>query len=148
MQRVWAAGAALAAAFLAGAMCAVGLGLGDRGAAAQASARPAYLVVTGVVHDRAAFRDGYAAKLPPLYARHGGRYLAVGAGGEVLEGEGGFSSYVISEWPSVSAAKAFWEDPEYLALRRARSEQGWGEFDVYLFEGLAAPVSTPPILKE
>ncbi len=41
---------------------------------------PAYMIVLGEVFDRPAFMEGYAAKLAPLYAEHGGAYLAIGGG--------------------------------------------------------------------
>ena len=109
---------------------------------------PAYLMVVGDVDDREAFLNGYAAKLPPVYARYGGEYLAVGRDYEVLEGEGGFQSYVISRWPSVEAVRAFWDSPEYTPLREERIEKNWGRFDVYVFEGLAAPTTVSPALSQ
>lgn len=137
--------------FLAGAIAglAAGLGLaaciasGPQGGAAEAQVqppvRPAYMLVLGKVSDRERFMSGYVAKLPPLYERFGGRYLAVGRGIEVLEGEYGPESYVIGEWPSMEAAKAFWTSAEYEELRRARIDGGWGDFDVLLIEGLPMP---------
>lgn len=106
-------------------------------AASEASpAAPAFLIVLGEVHDREAFMRDYVAKLPPLYERYGGRYLAIGRGAEMLEGGSSYQSYVLAEWPSMEAARAFWNSPEYDALRRARIEGGWGSFDVVLIEGL------------
>lgn len=124
----------------------------ERGAAPQspdaaASADtppPAYLVVLGEVKDSAAFGPGYAAKLPPLYARFGGEYLAIGKGVEVLEGDYRPPSYVIARWPSKEAALAFWNSDQYEALRRARIAGGWGDFDVLLVEGLAEPARAAP----
>lgn len=111
-------------------------------AAATPAPRPAYLVVLGDVHDREAFAKDYVAKLPPLYARFGGEYLAVGRNFEVMEGKGDFQSYVISKWPSMEAGRAFWNSPEYAALRQARIDGDWGRFDVFLLEGLPAPATS------
>ncbi len=111
-----------------------------------AAGAPAYLVVVGEVYDRDAFISGYAAKLPPIYARYGGEYLAVGRDYEVLEGEGTFQSYVISKWPSAEAARAFWDSREYTPIREERIAKNWGRFDVYLFDGLAAPTTVSPAL--
>ena len=99
---------------------------------------PAYMIVLGTVHDRPAFMEGYAAKLPPLYETHGGHYIAIGGGSgiEVLEGDYTPPSYVISKWPNAEAARAFWTSPEYDVLRRARIDNGWGDFDVLLVTGL------------
>ena len=107
--------------------------------AAAPSENPAFLVVLGEVYDREKFMSEYTAKLPPLYEKFGGRYLAVGRNFEVFEGEAKFKSFVISQWPSMNAARAFWNSPEYEALRRARIEGNWGRFDVYALEGLAEP---------
>ena len=105
---------------------------------------PAYMIVLGEVHDRPAFMEGYAAKLPPLYEQFGGRYIALGGGPgiEVLEGDYAPPSYVVSQWPSAQAARDFWDSAAYDALRRARIDHGWGTFDVLLVQGL--PDSTPP----
>lgn len=99
---------------------------------------PAYLIVLGEVYDRDAFMTGYAAKLAPVYEKFGGEYVAMGRNHEVLEGTGSFSSYVVSKWPSMDAARAFWNSEDYAPLRDARIENNWGRFDVYLVEGLPA----------
>ncbi|MGP1273880.1 MAG: DUF1330 domain-containing protein [Caulobacterales bacterium] len=109
-------------------------------AAAPPPAGAAYMVVMGTVHDRANFGANYVAHLPPLYARHGGQYLAVTGNLETLEGELGFRSVVLSVWPDAQSARDFWNDPEYRALAEARIEGGWGDFDVMLLEGLPGVV--------
>jgi len=105
-----------------------------------------YMVVLGKVFDRQAFMEGYAAKLPPLYAKYGGEYVALTRGMEILEGVPGFESVVIAKWPNVEAARAFWTSPEYVELIRARTENGWGEFTVVLVPALAVPTQTAPAL--
>lgn len=137
--------------------CALGLGIaacmGNPPAHSSASAdeaappAPAYMLVLGTVNDRAAFGRGYAANLPPLYERFGGEYVALGRGIEVLEGDYGPESYVIGKWPSMDAARAFWNSPEYDALRRARIDNNWGDFDVLLIEGLPVPTNTSPMVE-
>lgn len=121
------------------------VGLPVQGAESQQAApeAPAYLIVLGEVIDRPAFMEGYAAKLPPLYEQHGGAYLALGGGPgiEVLEGDYAPPSYVISKWPNMQAAREFWTSEGYDALRRARIDNEWGDFDVMLVQGL--PVSPP-----
>lgn len=107
---------------------------------------PAYMIVTGEVHDRESFMTGYAAHLGPLYERYGGQYLALGANPEILEGQAD-PSFVISTWPSAEAARAFWNDPDYKTLKAARIEQGWGTFDVMLVEGFGAPLQSNPALE-
>lgn len=99
----------------------------------------AYMIVLGTVHDREAFMSGYAAELPPIYEKYGGRYLALGGGPNVVEGDVSYQSYVISAWPDVETAQAFWNSPEYDVLRRARIDNAWGEFDILIVPSLSAP---------
>lgn len=94
------------------------------------------MVVLGRVFDRPAFMQGYAAKLPPLYDRFGGEYIALSGQLAILEGAPGFESVVISHWRSEAAARAFWSSPEYEALIRDRTENGWGEFTVVIVRAL------------
>lgn len=96
----------------------------------------AYMVVIGTVHDREAFKNGYGATVPPLIKKFGGEYVVMAAPGtfEMLEGAPAGSSAVISKWPSVEAAKAFWNSPEYQQAIGLRT--GISEFSVYLFPSL------------
>jgi uncharacterized protein (DUF1330 family) len=105
----------------------------------QAGTNPAYMIVLGTVHDRDAFMRGYAAKLAPLYDKYGGHYISIGGSHEILEGQTSFESHVISQWTSSDAARAFWNSPEYAELKRARIENKWGDFDVFLVEGPPLP---------
>lgn len=123
----------------------VGEARAQAGEAGEPEAGPAYMIVMGTVHDREAFGRGYAAKLPPLYARHGGEYLALTGSVETLEGETGFQSLVLSRWPDAESARAFWADPEYRALAEARQDNDWGDFHVVLVEGLPAPAIDSPM---
>ena len=116
----------------------VGLPLQEANSQQAAPEAPAYMIVLGEVLDRPAFMEGYAAKLPPLYAEFGGAYLALGGGPgiEVLEGDYSPPSYVISKWPNAQAARDFWNSDGYDVLRRARIDNSWGDFDVLLVTGL------------
>ena len=116
----------------------VGLPVQEANSQETASEVPAYMIVLGEVLDRPAFMEGYAAKLPPLYAEFGGAYLARGGGPgiEVLEGDYTPLSYVISKWPNAQAAGDFWNSDGYDVLRRARIDNAWGDFDVLLVTGL------------
>ncbi len=105
-----------------------------------------YMVVLGKVLDRPAFMEGYAAKLPPLYEKFGGEYVALARGMEILEGTPGFESVVIARWPSAEAARAFWTSPEYVELINARTGNRWGEFTVVLVPALSVPTQTAPAL--
>ena len=106
-----------------------------------------YMIVLGKVYDRAAFMSGYAAKLPPLYEKFGGEYVALSRELIIFEGEPGFESVVIARWPSEAAARAFWTSPEYEELIRARTENGWGDFTVVIVPALMSPVQRAPALE-
>lgn len=57
---------------------------------------------------------GYLPTANAAIARHGGRYLARTTTHEVLEGEDGkVGLRIIIAWPSMDAARAFENDPEY-----------------------------------
>lgn len=121
-------------------------------ATTEAAATPApgsvYMIVLGTVFDRPAFMSGYAAKLPPLYDRFGGEYVALSGQLEIFEGDPGFESVVISKWPSAEAARAFWTSPDYEALIRARTENNWGEFTVVIVPALEVPTQRAPALEK
>jgi uncharacterized protein (DUF1330 family) len=95
-----------------------------------------YMIVIGEITDRERFLAGYAAVVPELVSRFGGRYLLKGAGGTFLEG--GWCdrpSALISEWPSRAAAQRFWQSPEYAEAKQLR--EGAGRFQVLLIDAPA-----------
>ena len=65
-------------------------------------------------------------------AHYGGRYLVRGAAYETLEGSWQPQRLVVLEFPSMAAARAFYDSPEYLAAREARA--GVSDFDILLAE--------------
>ena len=79
----------------------------------------AYLIADIEVLDPDAFGD-YRNKVPAVIAAHGGKYLARGGPIEVLEGTWNPGRCVIVEFPSMAALKAFYDSPEYRALREQR----------------------------
>ena len=95
---------------------------------------PAYMIVTAKVHDRDAFIAGYGAAAAALIPQFGGEYLLRGPGAECLEGSfGEGASMVISKWPTRAAAHAFWNSPEYAAVKKLR--EGLAEVQVLLIDG-------------
>jgi uncharacterized protein (DUF1330 family) len=94
---------------------------------------PAYLIVSCVIHDRAAFMAGYAPEAARLTQAFGGRYVLRAPGGAWLEGGfGAGPSVVISQWPDRAAAERFWTSPEYAAAKALR--EGVAEAQVLLIE--------------
>lgn len=82
-----------------------------------------YMIVTAILHDRAAFMAGYSKATGPLVSKYGGRYVMLAPGGKLLEGAwGDGASIVISEWPDRAAAEAFWNSPEYAQAKKLRED--------------------------
>ena len=72
-----------------------------------------YVVVSiKKVKDIEAFRE-YAAKVYPIIARHGGKYVAVDKTPDVRDGEWPFVRTVIVAYPNYAAAKGWYDSPEY-----------------------------------
>jgi len=95
------------------------------------------MIVIAQVHDRQRFIEGYAPAAAALIAQFGGHYLLRAPGARALEGpipEG--SSVVISEWPDVNAAQAFWDSPEYQEVKKLR--EGICDATVLIVEGSLA----------
>jgi uncharacterized protein (DUF1330 family) len=74
-----------------------------------------YIVANVTVEDADAY-EPYRAHVEPIIARYGGRYLVRGGAIEVREGEPGISRLVILEFPSVGAARIFYESEDYQAI--------------------------------
>ena len=91
----------------------------------------AYLVVDARSSDPE--RMAEYRRLAQLAVEHyGGRYLVRGAPYVTLEGNWQPQRLVILEFPSMDAAKTFYDSPEYLAARSARA--GVSDFDMVLAE--------------
>ena len=66
----------------------------------------------------------YTTTVPATIAKYGGKFLVRGGGAEVLEGDWPNRRRVIIEFPSLEAAKRWWNSPDYekpKAMRRANS---------------------------
>ena len=74
----------------------------------------------------------YAKLAPALIAQNGGRYRCMRGAVEQLEGKPDNRKIVVSEWPSMQAAKDFWDSDDYQELKRVR--EGAAEIDVFLVE--------------
>ena len=82
---------------------------------------PAYMVILAEVPDMEAFRD-YAVAAGELVAEFGGEYVVRGAvESECLEGDWpDETKCVISRWPSMDAARAFWNSEAYAEVKKLR----------------------------
>lgn len=74
----------------------------------------------------------YSKRAPALIAKYGGRYRCMRGEVEQLEGESDARKLVISEWPSMDAAREFWHSDEYAELKAVR--EGAADIQVYLAE--------------
>jgi len=93
----------------------------------------AYMIVQGKNYDSKDLGP-YAASLPPIYEKYGGRYVAFAPQFDIVEGTSDAQAIIISGWPDVKAAKAFWDSPEYAKAIKLR--EGIGEFDVVILPAL------------
>ena len=58
----------------------------------------------------------YRDKAPGTVAQHGGKYLTRGGDMETIEGDALPSRTVVLEFPSVDAARSWYNSPEYQAI--------------------------------
>ena len=94
----------------------------------------AYLVVDCEVTDPARY-DQYKLLAPAAIAQYGGRYLARGGTVAILEGDWQPGRVVILEFPSLAAAKEFYDSPEYRAARAVRA--GAARMNLVAVEGVS-----------
>lgn len=94
----------------------------------------AYIVVAARVDKRTEGFMEYSKRAGELTYRCGGEYIVRGPAETVLEGEmWSERPCVISRWPSLQAAREFWNSEEYQdVLKPLRANTGL--YDVGLFE--------------
>lgn len=92
----------------------------------------AYIVAQVRVTDWDRYRQ-YMAHTPRVIARHGGRFIVRGGATEMLEGPTGEGRLVILEFPDMARARAFYDSPEYAAVKALR--EGAGEATFTLVDG-------------
>jgi uncharacterized protein (DUF1330 family) len=87
----------------------------------------AYLIAQVTIHEPEVYR-GYTARSPEIIAKHGGRILARGGATEVLEGSPDNRRLVIVEFPSMEAARAFYNSAEYQQAKAIRAPASNAQF--------------------
>ncbi len=93
----------------------------------------AYMVIAAKIHDREAFKSGYGQAAAALVAQHGGEYVVLAPGADLLEGTlEGYTSIAISKWPDKATAQAFWDSAEYAEVKKLRD--GLADVQVLLVE--------------
>jgi uncharacterized protein (DUF1330 family) len=80
----------------------------------------AYFLFDNVEVSDPAALAGYAREAFKIVAAHGGRYVAVDAIPEVVEGDPGLRSIVLMEFPDVASARGWYDAPEYQPLKAIR----------------------------
>jgi uncharacterized protein (DUF1330 family) len=72
----------------------------------------AYLIAEIEVVDAAAY-EGYKAEAAPIVAKYGGQYIVRGGPLTLVEGDSSKGRVVVIEFPSTTAAHAFFNSDEY-----------------------------------
>jgi len=93
--------------------------------AEAATSVPGYILVRMQINDHEAFFSKYGAAVGPTVQAHQGRAIVASASPEILEGQWGNNWTVVLEFPSVEAAKAWYNSAEYqnaIPFRHAASE--------------------------
>lgn len=93
---------------------------------------PAYMISQAKVSDPDKYEEYRRAALP-LLEQYGATYVLRAREVECLEGSWDGRVIAVLEFPSLEAARRFWNCPEYLALKALR--QAAAEMDVILVEG-------------
>lgn len=84
----------------------------------------ALLIIQAAVSRDVAHRERYRryqAQVQPLIESCGGRLRASGLNLEVLEGAHDGRRLMMFEFPSMDALRAFWQSPQYAAIRPLRA---------------------------
>lgn len=100
---------------------------------------PAYWVARSKINDAVEYKK-YTDRVPAVLAKFGGRVLARGGDYRILEGPEKFHRFVVVEFPSLDAAVACHDSPEYQEAAQFRGG-GAGEVEIAIVEGaVATPV--------
>jgi uncharacterized protein (DUF1330 family) len=73
-------------------------------------------VIANVTVENAGAYEAYRSRTAAIIAQYSGRFLVRGGAVEVREGDPGIGRLVILEFPSVEAARTFYDSPEYRAI--------------------------------
>ncbi len=96
---------------------------------------PAYIIAQVNITDAQKYQE-YAKLAGPAAAKYGGRFLVRGGAKTELEGSIPYQRIVVDEFPSVEAAKRFYNSPEYQQARAKRL--GAADFNMVIVEGVTA----------
>lgn len=94
--------------------------------------RKGYLLFRSEFPDPTSIKP-YGRAVVSVAAKFGGRFVALADRPEPLEGHPDTRRVVILEFPSLEAARAFWDSADYAEVRKLR--EGLGTVDAVMFEG-------------
>ena len=94
---------------------------------------PVYVIVDVQVKDPALYEQ-YKPGVPSLVKKHGGVFLARGGRTEIIEGTRQPGRVVLFRFPDAASVRAFFDDPEYAALKALRHRASDGS--IIMVEGL------------
>ncbi|MGY6551099.1 MAG: DUF1330 domain-containing protein [Erythrobacter sp.] len=95
---------------------------------------PAYVIAEIDVHDAVSY-EAYKSEAAQIITKYGGRYLVRGGSTETIEGQSPQGRFIILEFPSMTAAKAFLESDEYRPVAEIRYKSATSRLT--LTEGIA-----------
>jgi uncharacterized protein (DUF1330 family) len=98
----------------------------------------AYMIVKTEIRDAEKIK-AYLAQAQPVVNEFGGRYLVRGGAHEVLEGNPDERRTVVISFPSMDAARDFYNDANYQEIKKLRL--GIADYDLLLVEGYDGPGS-------
>ena len=85
---------------------------------------PAYVLAEIEITNPEGYKE-YTSQVPATIAKYGGRFVVRGGKAQVLEGDWPERRRVLIEFPSVEAARKWFDSPEYekpKAMRQANSK--------------------------
>ncbi len=94
----------------------------------------AYWVARSKISDPVEYKK-YTDRVPGIISKFGGRVLARGGKYQILEGPEYFHRFVVIEFPSLEAAVACQDSPEYTETAAFRRRNGVGEVELVIVEG-------------
>ncbi|MFZ0804128.1 MAG: DUF1330 domain-containing protein [Terriglobales bacterium] len=122
----------LALAGLAGLL--IGVAGASRIHAQEVKTAPGYVIAEVEVTDPIALKK-YGEKAPAILASYNGRYVVRGGEVQPLEGEPPKGYFVVMAFDSVAKARAWYDSPEYKAIRGIR--QSATKSRIFIAEGVA-----------
>jgi len=93
---------------------------------------PAYGIALVNITDPEKYQE-YAKLAGPATAKYGGKFVARGVVDSVIEGQGPYSRVAVVEFPTLEAAKTFYNSPEYAEAKAKRKDAA--DFNMLIVEG-------------